>query len=257
MSKVDGSSTQTRFACGLASGLGQSTLFNPYDRAMYRSIVEKKPFLEKSNWRGNPFAGVSPSFIQRSVSAGLYFPLEDFFRRNVSTSYAIDGVLVGMVGGVFTTPFNSVKYAMWSSTSTSMSNTARTLYEQGGVSRLMRGVAPTLYRDMSFGVVYSVLRHKGDNGFVNNVFAAFIATAVSSPFNYARMKIYGSDTQIPTSLILADLRREIQTHHPSSLFKQAKFTFRTLNVGWGALRVGLGMGVGSQIYNMCCNNSLL
>ena len=257
MSNVDGSSTHARFACGLASGLGQSTLFNPYDRAMYRSITEKKSFLDKSNWRGNPFAGVSPSFIQRSVSAGLYFPLEDFFRRTISSNYAVDGVLVGMVGGVFTTPFNSVKYAMWSSASTSISFTARNLYERGGVSRLMRGVLPTLYRDMSFGVVYSVLRHKGDNGFVNNVLAAFIATAVSSPFNYARMKIYASQTPIPTSLILSDLRREIQTHHPSAYFKQAKFTFQTLNVGWGALRVGLGMGVGSQIYNMCCNNRLL
>jgi len=257
MSKADWSSTQARFACGLASGLGQSTLFNPYDRAMYRSIVEKKPFLDGSNWRGNPFAGVSPSFIQRSVSAGLYFPLEDFFRRTVSTNYAVDGILVGIIGGVFTTPFNSVKYAMWSSASTSMSCTARDLYASGGAARLMRGAVPTLYRDMSFGVVFSVLRHKGDNGFVNNVLAAFIATAISSPFNYARMKVYGSHTPIPTSIILSGLGREIHSHHPSSLFEQAKFTFRTLNIGWGALRVGLGMGVGSQIYNMCCNNSLL
>lgn len=260
MSISEGSSTQARFACGLASGLGQSTLFNQYDRAMYRSIAEKRPFLHKINWRGNPFAGVSPSFIQRSVSAGLYFPLEDFFRRTVSSNYAIDGILVGMVGGVFTTPFNSVKYAMWSSPSSSMSKTAVGLYESGGVARLMRGVSPTLYRDMSFGIVYSVLRHKGDNGFVNNVLAAFIATAVSSPFNYARMKMYASTTtnsQLSTSIILSDLRRDIQLHspHSASFLEKAKFTFKTLNVGWGALRVGLGMGVGSQIYNMCCNNT--
>jgi hypothetical protein len=255
MSRPDGSSTQTRFACGLASGLGQSTLFNPYDRAMYRSIVEKRPFLDKINWRGNPFAGVSPSFIQRSASAGLYFPLEDFFRRTVSSNYAIDGILVGIVGGVFTTPFNSVKYAMWSSSTSSMSNTAMGLYESGGVARLMRGVSPTLYRDMSFGIVYSVLRHKGDNGFVNNVLAAFIATAVSSPFNYARMRMYASSSPLSTSVILSDLRREVQIQNPPSLFGKAKFTFKTLNVGWGALRVGLGMGVGSQIYNTCCHNT--
>ena len=258
MSAMERSSTRARFACGLASGLGQSALFNQYDRAMYRSIVEKKPFLHPSNWRGNAFTGVSPSFIQRSVSAGLYFPLEDFFRRSVSHNYAVDGFLVGVVGGVFTTPFNSVKYSMWSSSSPSMSGTARDLYERGGVARLMRGAAPTLYRDMTFGVVYSVLRHKGDNGFVNNVLAAFVATALSSQFNYARMKVYGSDSPLPTSTILSDLWRDVEanSHHPSSnMFDKAKFTFRTLNVGWGALRVGLGMGVGSQIYNMCCNNA--
>jgi hypothetical protein len=239
------------------SGLSQSAIFNAYDRALYHAIVNRRSFLDPVNWKGNPFKGVSPSFIQRSVSAGLYFPLEDLFRTYISSSYAVDGVLVGVTGAIFTTPFNSVKYAMWSSGSSSMIDTTRELYNRGGIPRLMVGAIPTLYRDMSFGFVYSVLRHKGDNGFVNNVLAAFLATAVSSPFNYARMRIYGSVDKSshlpPTISVLADLKSEIETKHPSSRIQQAKLLFRTLNVGWGALRVGLGMGVGSQIYKTCCN----
>jgi len=237
-------------------------MFNAYDRAMYHAIVNRRSFLDPANWKGNPFSGVSPSFIQRSVSAGLYFPLEDLFRNNVSSSYAVDGVLVGVTGALFTTPFNSVKYAMWSAAATSMTDVIRELYSQGGIGRLMVGAVPTLYRDMSFGLVYSVLRHQGDNGFINNVLAGCLATAVSSPFNYARMRIYGQamnggNKSPPSSTIsiLTELKSEIQSKHPSSILEQAKLTFKTLNIGWGALRIGIGMGVGSQIYKACCKYS--
>ena len=258
-------STSSRpLECGIASGLASSLIFNSYDRALYHSIVNHRPFLDSTNWKGNPFAGVSPSFLQRAFSSGLYFPLEDIFRRNVTQSYAVAGVLVGLVGGVFTTPFNCVKYAMWSSASSmaigtapvvkpALLQTATALVRQGGIARLMRGVMPTLYRDMTFGVVFSVLRHKGDNGFINNACAAFVATTLSSPFNYARMKVYSPDVigkPKGTITILNELRMETSLNRPS-VVQQADFLFRRLNVGWGAIRVGLGMGLGSQIYKAC------
>ena len=243
------------FECGLVSGLSQTFVFNSYDRALYHAIVNHRPFLSKSNWTGNPFTGVSPSFLQRAFSAGLYFPLEDLFRSSVYNNYAAAGVFVGLVGGIFTTPFNSVKYAMWSSsTSTTLVETASRLVRNGGVSRLMRGALPTLYRDMTFGITYSFLRHQGDNGFVINVAAAFVATAVSSPFNFARMKVYSpdvADRPLSTAAILRALSSDVQSSG-DSIGSRAKFLFRRLNVGWGALRVGLGMGLGSQIYNSCC-----
>jgi hypothetical protein len=255
------------FECGLVSGLSQSFLFNSYDRALYHSIVKSRPFLDRANWKGHPLSGVSPSFLQRAVSSGLYFPLEDIFRRNVSSSYAVDGLLVGLVGGIFTTPFNAVKYAMWSGTSGNkvenfakksmspkMVDTTMSLIREGGVSRLMRGVVPTLYRDVTFGLTFSVLRHEGDNGFANNVLAAFVATAISSPFNYARMKIYSPETvgQPPsTHDILKDLWQNTIRDQRGVLGSIYQI-FRKFNIGWGALRVGLGMGIGSQIYNSCC-----
>ena len=251
------------FECGLASGITQSFMFNSYDRALFHSIAQSRPFLDARNWKGSPFAGVSPSFLQRAFSSGLYFPLEDAFRNNVSDSYAVDGVLVGLVGGAFTTPFNSVKYAMWSSTSGTQNSpqegpglvkTATRLYNQGGVARLMRGVVPTLYRDMTVGVTFSVLRHQGDNGFVNNAIAAFVATTLSSPFNFARMKVYSPDvvgSPKATFEILRDVSMDTRARE-STLIGQITALVRRFNVGWGALRVGLGMGVGSQIYKTCC-----
>lgn len=256
--------------CGVVSGVLQSTVFNAYDRAMYHSVVHKRPFLNIANWRGNPFTGSSPSFLQRSLYSGLYFPLEDMFRRGVSGNYALDGLLVGMVGGLITTPFNSIKYEMWSSNpdTARISRTAIELYNRGGVMRLMRGAVPTLYRDMMFGITFSYLRHRGDNGFVNNVIAASLATVVSSPFNYARLKVYGADmrpdraamipSQSPRSStfkILTQLRTDTIQYGGDSLISRSKYLVRSLNIGWGALRVGLGMGLSSQIYRSCMAGS--
>ena len=241
------------FQCGLVSGLTQTIVFNTYDRALYHSIVNNRAFLNRENWRGNPLRGVSPSFLQRAFSAGLYFPLEDLFRTTISTNYAVAGVLVGLVGGLFTTPFNCVKYSIWSSRpgdgKPTMYAVASKLVREGGPARLMRGAAPTLYRDMTFGVTYSFLRHQGDNGFAVNVCAAFVATAISSPLNYARMKVYsGEPGPKGTWEIIKTLVRETG----QSEEKAIPFLFRRLNVGWGALRVSLGMGIGSQIYKTCC-----
>jgi hypothetical protein len=244
------------FECGLVSGLSQTFIFNAYDKALFHSIANRRPFMDPANWKGNPFTGVSPSFLQRAFSSGLYFPLEDVFRAAVSDNTAVAGVLVGLVGGLFTTPFNSVKYTMWSATpgehsksGPSMMNVTSALLKEGGIRRLMRGATPTLYRDMTFGLSFSFLRHQGDNGFGINVMAAFIATTISSPFNYARMKIY-SQERGPKQVwpILTELFREAKQQPGDRI----SFVFNRLNVGWGALRVSLGMGVGSQIYNHCC-----
>jgi hypothetical protein len=240
------------FQCGLTSGLTQTFIFNMYDRALFHSIANHRPFLDPQNWKGSAFVGVSPSFLQRAFSAGLYFPLEDIFRTAVSTNYAVAGVLVGLVGGLFTTPFNCVKYSMWSTKSSnppSMLEVTTQLVKEGGVQRLMRGAAPTLYRDMTFGITYSFLRHQGDNGFGINVSAAFLATAISSPFNYARMKVYSPEAGPKRT---ADILRALVKETMAQERGKFSYLFNRFNVGWGALRVSLGMGVGSQIYNRCC-----
>ena len=71
--------------CGLGGGFLQAGLFNPWDRALYLSIKEHRPFLSRSNFT-TPFAGVSQTIVQRAVSAGLYFPLEDIYATRLRDS---------------------------------------------------------------------------------------------------------------------------------------------------------------------------
>jgi len=77
----------SRFFCGFASGLVQAGLFNPWDRALYLSVKFERKFLHPLNFV-EPWKGVLQTLIQRAISAGFYFPLEDIFRRFVDCQSA-------------------------------------------------------------------------------------------------------------------------------------------------------------------------
>lgn len=102
--------------CGFASGILQAAMFNPWDRALYLSVKHKRSFLRWSNFVA-PFSGLAQTVVQRSISSGLYFPLEDIFSEliastsdtNISVRYFIAGVLAGTVNGFMLNPLSVVK----------------------------------------------------------------------------------------------------------------------------------------------------
>ena len=59
-----------RFEAGLASGLACAALFNPWDRALFLSVIESRAFLSPSNFR-QPFQGLGQTLVHRTVSNGL------------------------------------------------------------------------------------------------------------------------------------------------------------------------------------------
>ena len=114
--------------CGLASGLAQAILFNPWDRALYLSVKEARPFLTWINFK-DPFAGVLQTVVQRTISAGLYFPLEEIFSyviksqhffpedsKNKALVVFLAGTLAGIVNGVIMNPFTRIKVKFLSAT---------------------------------------------------------------------------------------------------------------------------------------------
>lgn len=56
--------------CGFISGLLQAGIFNPWDRALYLSVMNNRPFLNRLNFV-NPFNGVFQTIFQRGFSAGV------------------------------------------------------------------------------------------------------------------------------------------------------------------------------------------
>ena len=252
------------FACGLTTGLIQAAVFNPYDRAMYLSIQLNRPFLSSANWAlRESFVGVLPSVLQRAVSSGLYFPLEQVARIRLRSAFdnhgkvdALAGVISGAATGFITAPINAAKFDQWrQASSKSAADSARSVYREGGIRGLMRAAPVTVVRDVSFGITFSYLRHRNDSGLIENITAALIATVISSPFNYVRLRQYAAFgvLQQPTALtILKDVARDIRLM--PTLTDRLRCTFRVFNIGWGALRVGLGMGISSQIFDVCTRN---
>ena len=91
------------------------------DRALYLTIKENRDFLHVENFK-QPFSGLVQTLFQRTVSAGLYFPLEDIFLQSLlevresRKSHVHDhwvalaaGNLAGAVSGLVLNPLAAVK----------------------------------------------------------------------------------------------------------------------------------------------------
>ena len=123
----------------MLGGIGRAGLFNPWDRALYLSVKERRPFLHHENWR-QPYQGFLQAIVVRTLSAGLYFPLEDMFLPIVSKTFGassssniddsddlqiegkythnflsvfIAGNIAGALNGVILNPINAIKYHTW------------------------------------------------------------------------------------------------------------------------------------------------
>lgn len=174
--------------CGLTSGLVQAGLFNPWDRALYLSIKDNRTFLHMDNFR-NPFSGLMQTIVQRALSTGLYFPLEELYRSSLSHLFSsssssssssggsgqqaaaparqplltfLAGMLSGITSGVVMNPISAVKYHYWG-TPTGKENffsTSADMWRRGGLRIFVVGTGATVNRDLVFGGVYAYLRHE-------------------------------------------------------------------------------------------------
>jgi hypothetical protein len=106
---------------------------------------------------------------------------------------------------------------------------------------------------MLFGLIYGYFSftHNKDKLFMLDVPFATLATIASSPYNYIRVMKYKTECNVHVSSfeILKDLIQIVKKECPNNLFKQLIYTFHNkFNVGWGSVRVGLGMALSRQLH---------
>ena len=121
-------------------------------------------------------------------------------------------------------------------------------------------------RDVVWGGCYSVIRHAlprlayGDEDITDvrvlepgavqfsfNMIAALMATVAAAPFNFVRNIQYGrlhEKNALKTGYLPKSLWREAGMSDIGRL----RYLQKRMNIGWGTLRVGMGMGIGSQLY---------
>ena len=95
----------------------------------------------------------------------------------------------------------------------------------------------------------SVTRKK-KGSLVNDLIAGTVATILSGPLNYVRNIHYATDPSIKPDSSMKILRdlvlRTMRENH--NWFSRIHYLQQTLRIGWGTLRVGCGMAVGSYLY---------
>jgi len=273
------------FFVGMVVGVSLAGLFNPVDQALYLMILHRRPFLTRANF-ANPWEGFSQAVVIRTFSGGMFYPLFDFWSGALSklflpsalavpafTSIAA-GQLTGVTNAILMNPLNAVKYQMWGKPMQSVRSTAQQMWKDHGIKAFSTAMGVTALRDAVFGGVYAGARrtisdrllsparpcaaateqrYTGAQAAAVDVSAAAMATVFSSPLNYARnMKFANLHTQEPPGIkaALEQLGGEVLAmHRCEGPFAAASYLQQRLGLGWGAVRVGVGMGLGQQLYN--------
>ena len=258
------------FLSGLAAGVAQAGLFNPFDRALYLSVKNQIPFLSKQNFQ-SPYQGFFQSVGHRALSGGLYYPLEQFFVSVLPPEAALDtgssgalynfaaGTAAGSVNAVICNPISAVKYKTWGrDVSRGMVREALNMLRIGGIRPFCNGLIPTVARDLVFGGMYTFLRFELqyrlqlglEYQYVANFTAATLATILSGPLNLARNVQYAT-----SSRHVADSVREVLAKFSDEIFQRpswyekCRYVQNRLRIGWGTARVALGMTFGHYVYD--------
>ena len=210
-----------------------------------------------------------------------------FCEDNPLTVQLSVGLVSGTFNGVCLNQLQNVKYRMWTDGEGSFRSVCRQMYRDAGIRVFFRGIKVCIARDALFGVVYETLRKAPpivldrlkirpatmDTGssstvvqtqratavlaskdlswdeFFFNLLAAVAASTISAPLNYCRNIIYGAPAKgcpLRTTQLLTYLGKV--TIRERSWRCRWRYLNAKLNIGWGSLRVGLGMAVGQYLF---------
>lgn len=237
----------------------------PYVRFLCH--LHHRPFLSLANF-SNPYEGFHQAIAHRIITGGMYFPIEtgvvELLPQNMNpfAHNLVAGGVTGSIIALITNPLSLIKYQSWGTHHKGrLKSTVLHLWSSGGFAPFTRGITVTLVRDIIWGSTFSSLRHAippltgcGDEhtpgvaSFLVNVFAGGVATFISSPINFVRNMQYGHSPSKPhpsAIKVLSIAWRESKTAE-SPVYH---FVVKRLTVGWGTLRVALGIAFSSQVYD--------
>jgi hypothetical protein len=176
------------------------------------------------------------------------------------------GIATGAVSAIIINPLSTIRYKTWGrEVNVGMVREAVGMVRKSGSFRpFFNGLAPTLARDVVFGGLYTWLRLQiqwwGDlppnKQWEANLIAAGLATVVSGPFNYVRNVQYATrskDMADGTLQVLRSLARKV-SDRPTSLQK-LHYLQNRLRIGWGTIRVALGVTFGHSVYDWLHDNT--
>jgi hypothetical protein len=220
----------------IAVGIVHAIVFNPVDKAIYNSVVNKNNLFNIVNWK-RPFCGCSNNINSRIINSGIYFYLLDYTKHmNLYQS----AFTVSLITSITLNPLNMIKYTSYVDNSCSYKSTIKN-YNKYGLKFTKIGIESLIMRDFIFNVIY--LKYKKDNNnLIHNCGIICLASVITSPFHYIRnMKYYNNDSyyNICKNLI-------IDTKNTNKKFN---FIIKQFAIGYGTIRTVAGVYTGQIMYS--------
>ena len=249
----------------MLSGATQAALFNPVDRALYLRVIMRRSLFHADNWR-NPFQGFANAGLHRMLSAGGYLCWQEVMRRAVSGRLGSDvverfsvGLVAGSVMGLSLNGLQFVKYRLWTEGRGTVWSVTRRLASEAGIHIFFRGTSIGIMRDAAFGLTYEVLRGNrsrddpsknfAGHHFLRDTAAGCVACWVSAPINYCRNIVYGvPPMSCPLGIRFLVHNLYVESMRGATWVQRWNIMNSRLNLGWAALRVGVGVAVGQNLF---------
>jgi hypothetical protein len=253
------------FTDGLLTGIISTAVFNPVDRALYLMVKESKPINDPSLWK-TPYQGVGQAVYSRVVGYGVYFTFNDIYRNFLRPhGKSVEVLGASMATGLTTValnhPINVVKMYAWShKCNDGLIAVTQQLTRTHGWSVFLRAIHYTCLRDMAFSMALFKLSDKYNNerSILKDTAIASFATFITSPVNYMRNRAFFDFKAPPVSFEIIATELYTGIREQPSLWDKTSFLFlKKFNVGFGTLRVGLGMAMAKKIYETLKDNSYM
>ena len=229
---------------GLSTGLISTAVFNPFDRALYLMVSQKKSLFDKSLWK-HPYNGVSQAIYGRIISYGINFTFYDIFKQKLQMNSFTAGLLTGTFVGFMANPVSVVKMHNWNKrlSNHSFLKLSKDLSSMYGKTVFLRGLHLTILRDSIFSLIY--YSNQTDNAY-NNIAFGTLATVSASPINYVRNCVF-FDFNRKQKVIIKETLKTMKTDIVTGRYYD--LVFSKFNCGWGTLRVGIGMAFSKWMYD--------
>lgn len=224
------------FYISLIVGVSQAFIFNPADKAIYKSIIDNTPIMCSANWK-KPFAGSTNNIYSRIITSGLYFYLIDT-TKNYDTVQA--SFLISLTTSTILNPLNVIKYKSYGDNLSTYQAFIKT-YNRYGLKFVRIGLGSLILRDFVFNMVYLNLK-KDNNDMIYNCAIICGASVISSPFHYIRNMKYNNDDSIYT--ILKRFKDNIKVMN-----NKVNYVIKQLGLGHGTIRTVAGVYVGQVMYS--------
>jgi hypothetical protein len=241
---------------GILTGCLSTVIFNPVDQTLFLMVKEKKPFFDPSLWK-TPYRGVTKALYGRIMSYGVYLAFfdlySDFFKKRTKQHLVLASLATGTSTVVCSHGFNVVKMYQWSHNSSGgMLQSTKLMTKEYGGRVFLTAFPQTCARDCLFSLGYFILSKKLNEKkkFGVSVLIASSSTALLSPLNYLRSRAFFDfkEPHVPVRRVAQELKEGMQAK--KTLFQKVAFIAHSrFNIGFGTLRVGVGMAVADKIYH--------
>lgn len=259
--------TTKKILFGSIGGLANVILFNPIDRAMYKSVSNHTSLFLIDHWK-HPFQGVSNAIFQRILSYGLYYPIYEIFENNTKKYVTnkkhytfLSSIMTSCFIEFVTSPISAIKLTNWNTNhKKQLLSLGKKMYSEAGLYAFTRGTVVTVKRGLIWGGTFGFLslNYNDEKLIQYDIIYCMFATLLSSYHNYVRCIIYKSP--LDNTKKIKDINRELLEEikikcKDMNTLQKIKFVLNNkFCVGFGTFRVALGMSISRQIYIFLNNN---